>query len=51
MCDRAGVLRTRTAFGMFARMGLISQGDLSLFHFADTARSAWSAIVAVPAAR
>ncbi|MBI2787511.1 MAG: TIGR00730 family Rossman fold protein [Elusimicrobia bacterium] len=38
-------------FDEFARMGLISSGDLSLFHFADTARAAWSAIVAVPAAR
>ncbi|MDP3541774.1 MAG: TIGR00730 family Rossman fold protein [Elusimicrobiota bacterium] len=37
-------------FEEFARMGLISPGDLSLFHFADTARAAWTAIVAVPAA-
>ncbi len=38
-------------FDEFARMGLISGGDLSMFRFADTARSAWNAIVAVPAAR
>jgi predicted Rossmann-fold nucleotide-binding protein len=38
-------------FEEFARMGLISPGDLSLFHFADSARAAWTAIVAVPAAR
>ncbi len=38
-------------FDEFARMGLISSGDLSLFHFADAARSAWNAIVALPAAR
>jgi uncharacterized protein (TIGR00730 family) len=38
-------------FDEFARMGLISGGDLSLFRFADTARAAWSAITAVPAAR
>ncbi|PIR17261.1 MAG: TIGR00730 family Rossman fold protein, partial [Elusimicrobia bacterium CG11_big_fil_rev_8_21_14_0_20_64_6] len=38
-------------FAEFARMGLISAGDLSLFHFADTAEGAWREIVAVPAAR
>jgi len=38
-------------FDEFDRMGLISHGDLSLFHFADTARSAWNAIVSVPAAK
>ncbi|MDD5303323.1 MAG: TIGR00730 family Rossman fold protein, partial [Elusimicrobia bacterium] len=38
-------------FDEFARMGLISAGDLSLFHFADTAEAAWREIRAVPAAR
>ena len=38
-------------FEEFARMGLISSGDLSLFRFADTARAAWDGIVAVPAPR
>ena len=36
-------------FDEFARMGLISEGDLSLFRFADTAEGAWKAIVS-PAA-
>ncbi len=32
-------------FDEFAREGLISDGDLSLFHFADTAEGAWRQIV------
>lgn len=38
-------------FNEFARMGLISAGDLSLFRFVDTAEDAWQEIVAVPSAR
>jgi len=33
-------------FDEFARMGLISPGDLSLFTFAETAEQAWKAVVA-----
>ena len=32
-------------FDEFARMGLISPGDLSLFRFADTAEAAWQGII------
>ena len=40
-------------FDEFARMGLISNNDLSLFTFAETAEQAWAAIVSgqAPAAR
>jgi uncharacterized protein (TIGR00730 family) len=35
-------------FDEFAREGLISDGDLSLFRFADTAEAAWREIVSTP---
>lgn len=38
-------------FDEFAREGLISDGDLSLFRFADTAQAAWQEIIAPPVAR
>ena len=38
-------------FKEFARMGLISPGDLSLVRFSDTAEGAWREIIAGPSSR